>query len=202
MERRKTLIPLREAEVLAFSGTTRLTTCGTPLSAGGEAAVRGLTLVGGWLRSLEAGYVAERPGIAAARSLRGYSGEQKGPWVVRNGLSDLAWHEECLHVHCNGLEVLHGKERDMHEPTRRHGGVQPPESRLNDCRWADSVAHVSRARWRFNTFGVRSRNAWYHHGIDCKKGLSLVSQLPLRLFCVEHRPPKPTTQSSRGPTPS
>jgi len=40
LERRKILIPAREAEVLAFSGTARLTTCGTPLSAGSEAAVR------------------------------------------------------------------------------------------------------------------------------------------------------------------
>jgi hypothetical protein len=53
LERRKTLIPPREAEVLAFSGTARLTTCGTPLSAGSEAAV-------GVLRWQEAGCVVWR----------------------------------------------------------------------------------------------------------------------------------------------
>jgi hypothetical protein len=88
--RSSTFLP---ADCLAFSGTTRLTTCGTPLSVGIEAAVRGPTLEGGWLRSLEAGYVAE---TAAVRSLMGCSGEQKGLWVFRNGLRDLLWHEECL----------------------------------------------------------------------------------------------------------
>jgi hypothetical protein len=100
---------------LALSVTTRLTTCGRPLSAGSEAAAGVPTLVGGWLRSLEAGYVAAGPSRAAVRSLRGDYGQQKGSWIVRNGLVALARHEECLQVLCNGLEVLHGEERETCE---------------------------------------------------------------------------------------
>jgi hypothetical protein len=109
--RRKALISLREADVLAFGGTTRLTTCGTPLSAGSNAAVGGPTLVGGCLRGLEASYAVERSGRAAVRSPRGYAGGQKCLRVGCNGLMDLAWHEECLRILCNGLRVSHGKQR-------------------------------------------------------------------------------------------
>jgi hypothetical protein len=101
----------------------------------------------------------EGPETAAVRSLSGYAEGQKCPWIVRNGLGDLAWREECLQVLCNGLKVLHGKERDTHESTWRHEVVQPSESRLNDCGRADSMAYVSRAHWRFNTFGVRCCNS-------------------------------------------
>jgi hypothetical protein len=108
----KALIPLREADVLAFSGTTKLTTCGTPLSAGSKAAAGVPTLVGGCLRSLGASYVVEGSGRAAVRSPRGYAEGGKCLRVGCNGLADLAWHGECLQVLCNGLTVLHGKQRE------------------------------------------------------------------------------------------
>ena len=72
-ERRKVLIPARRAAALAFSGTTRLTTCGTPLSAGSKVPIGGLTLVGGWLRSLEAGYVAVGAGDGGSEVSQGMS---------------------------------------------------------------------------------------------------------------------------------
>jgi hypothetical protein len=71
----------------------------------------------GYLRWWEAGYVAAGPSRAAVRSFRGFAGGWKCLRVVRIGLSDLARHEECLQVLCNGLEILHGKWREMHEAT-------------------------------------------------------------------------------------
>ena len=70
-ERRKVLIPARRAAALAFSGTTRLTTYGTPL--GSKVPIGGLTLVGGWLRSLEAGYVAVGAGDGGGEVSQGIS---------------------------------------------------------------------------------------------------------------------------------
>ena len=70
-ERRKVLIPARRAAALAFSGTTRLTTYGTPL--GSKVPIGGLTLVGGWLRSLEAGHVAVGAGDGGGEVSQGMS---------------------------------------------------------------------------------------------------------------------------------
>jgi hypothetical protein len=129
---------------LALSVTTRLTTCGRPLSAGSEAAAGVPTLVGGWLRSLEAGYVAAGPSRAAVRSLRGDYGEQKCQWVVRKGLRDHAWLEECLHVFCNGLEILHGKGRERRVRLLDElEALRSSERRSNDCGCEDSAACFS-----------------------------------------------------------